>query len=146
MRPATVPVAPDEVTDKALSICLPAFHAVARDFPDLRLARGLSAEQIASLEQALDYSLDNDLKKLLGQLGAIAMNGLSLRADQFGPIVMPDSEALVIGEFYLHNPGDRLLMLAGEATIYYLEQRNGAITKMAANIHDFFDKTILHYL
>lgn len=146
MRPATVPAPPDETTDKALSLCLPAFHAATREFPDLRLAKGLTAEQIADLEQALDFSLDNELKKLLGQLGAIAMNGLSLRADQFGPIVMPDSDALVIGEFYLHNPGDRLLMLAGEANVYYLEQRNGAITRMAANIHDFFDKTLLHYL
>lgn len=74
------------------------------------------------------------------------MAGLSVKAAEFGPIVMPGSEALVIGEFYLYNPGDRLLMLADDPAVYYLEQRNGAITKMADGIINFFDKTLVKYL
>ena len=74
------------------------------------------------------------------------MAGLSVKAAEFGPIVMPGSDALIIGEFYLYNPGDRLLMLPDDPAVYYLEQRNGAITKMADGVFNFFNKTLVKYL
>ena len=53
---------------------------------------------------------------------------------------MPGSDALIIGEFYLYNPGDRLLMLPDDPAVYYPEQRNGAITKTADGVFNFFNK------
>lgn len=131
---------------QALAACLPEFYAAVGEFPDLRVEPGLSDEDIAALESRLDFRLAEGLKRLLGHCATISMNGLSIRAAHFGPIVMPSSEALVIGELYLHNPGDRLLMLPGDETVYYLEQRNGAITKLADSVEKFFNQTLPRHL
>ena len=136
----------EDAGKKALAACLPGFYAAVADFPDLKTQPGLSDESIAALEEKLDFRLAEGLKRLLRQCAAISMNGLSLRADHFGPIVMPGSEALVIGEFYLHNPGDRLLMLPGDETVYYLEQRNGAITRLADSVQSFFNQILPRHL
>lgn len=136
----------EEAGKKALAAYLPEFFAAVGEFPDLRAEPGLSDEDIAALEQRLDFRLAEGLKRLIRQCAAISMNGLSVRAAHFGPIVMPSSEALVIGELYLHNPGDRLLMLPGDETVYYLEQRNGAITKLADSVENFFNQTLPRHL
>ena len=47
---------------------------------------------------------------------------------------------------FSYNPGDRLLMLPDDPAVYYLEQRNGAITKMADGVFNFFNKTLVKYL
>ncbi len=139
--------APEEDPGKrALAACLPEFYAAVREFPDLRVETGLADDAIAALETRLDFRLAEGLKRLLRRCAAISMNGLSLRAREFGPIVMPGSEALVIGELYLHNPGDRLLMLPDDESVYYLEQRNGAITKLAGTVEDFFNQTLPRHL
>lgn len=131
---------------RALAACLPEFYAAVRDFPDLNAEPGLADDAIAALERQLDFRLADGLKRLLRHCAAISMNGLSLKAREFGPIVMPASEALVIGELYLHNPGDRLLMLPGDESVYYLEQRNGAITKLADTVESFFNQTLPRHL
>lgn len=141
--------APSQAQDPgkaALAASLPEFYAAVCDFPDLRAEPGLSDEAIAALEARLDFRLSGGLKRLLGQCAAISMNGLSFKAAEFGPIVMPGSEALIIGELYLHNPGDRLLMLPDDETVYYLEQRNGAITRLADSLEDFFNLTLPRHL
>ena len=140
---------PDSVAEagkEALAAYLPEFYAAVGDFPDLKAEPGLSDEDIAALEQRLDFRLSAGLKRLLRQCAAISMNGLSVRAAHFGPIVMPSSEALIIGELYLHNAGDRLLMLPNDETVYYLEQRNGAITKLADSVEKFFNQTLPRHL
>lgn len=127
---------------RALELALPGFFAAVGAFPDLRVEPGLTPDAIDALEHRLDFPLAAGLKRLLGQCAAISMNGLALRASHFGPILMPGSEALVIGEFYLHNPGDRLLMLPGDEAVYYLEQRNGAITRLAEDVETFFNQVL----
>lgn len=127
---------------RALELALPGFFAAVGAFPDLRVEPGLTPDAIDALERRLDFPLAAGLKRLLGQCAAISMNGLALRASHFGPILMPGSEALVIGEFYLHNPGDRLLMLPGDEAVYYLEQRNGAITRLAEDVETFFNQVL----
>lgn len=147
--PTTAPdVSPDsdDTARRALQNFLPEFYAAVGRFDDLKVAPGLSPEAVAALETRLDFSFPGELKELLTHCAAISMAGLSVKAAEFGPIVMPGSEALIIGEFYLHNPGDRLLMLPDDSSVYYLEQRNGAITKMADDIVGFFNKTLLKYL
>lgn len=124
----------------------PVFWERARDFPDFHVEPGLDGEELAALEKKLDFRFPDELRDFLSHFSVVAMNGLAIRADQLGPIVMPSSEAIVIGELYLNNPGDRLLMLPGDSSIYYLENRNGAITKLAANMRDFFEKTLPKYL
>lgn len=131
---------------QALQALLPAFYAAVSDFDDLKVAPGLGPEDIAGLEKKLEFTFSKELRELIGHCAALSMAGLSVKAVEFGPIVMPGSEALVIGEFYLYNPGDRLLMLAADPAVYYLEQRNGAITKMADGVIDFFEKTLVKYL
>ena len=37
-------------------------------------------------------------------------------------------------------------MLPDDPAVYYLEQRNGAITKMADGVFNFFNKTLVKYL
>lgn len=142
----TVKTPAEDAEKQALASCLPEFYAAVAGFPDLKVLPGLSEESINELETRLDFRFANGLKSLLRQCAAISMNGLSLRADHFGPIVMPGSEALIIGEFYLHNPGDRLLMLPGDESVYYLEQRNGAITKLADTVEKFFNQTLVRQL
>lgn len=127
---------------RALELALPGFFAAVGAFPDLRVEPGLTPDAIDALEHRLDFPLAAGLKRLLGQCAAISMNGLALRASHFGPILMPGSEALVIGEFYLHNPGDRLLMLPDDEAVYYLEQRNGAITRLAEDVETFFNQVL----
>ena len=140
------PCGAEEAGKEALAAYLPEFYAAVGEFPDLKAEPGLSDKDIAALEQRLDFRLAEGLKRLLRHCAAISMNGLALRAAHFGPIVMPSSEALVIGELYLHNPGDRLLMLPGDETVYYLEQRNGAITKLADSVEKFFNQTLPRHL
>ena len=101
---------------------------------------------MAALEKKLEFGFSKELRELLTRCAAISMAGLSVKAAEFGPIVMPGSDALIIGEFYLYNPGDRLLMLPDDPAVYYLEQRNGAITKMADGVFNFFNKTLVKYL
>lgn len=136
----------DDPGRQALAACLPEFYAAVREFPDLKAEPGLADDAIATLELRLDFRLSEGLKRLLRQCAAISMNGLSFKAREFGPIVMPSSEALVIGELYLHNPGDRLLMLPDDESVYYLEQRNGAITKLADTVEGFFNQTLPRHL
>ena len=136
----------DDAARAALAAYLPEFYAAVGEFPDLCVEPGLSDADIAALETRLDFRLSEGLKKLLRQCATISMNGLSVRAAHFGPIVMPSSEALIIGELYLHNPGDRLLMLPNDETVYYLEQRNGAITKLADSLENFFNHTLPRHL
>ena len=136
----------DAAAREALAACLPEFYAAVGEFPDLHVEPGLSDADIMALETRLDFRLAEGLKKLLRQCATISMNGLSVRAAHFGPIVMPSSEALIIGELYLHNPGDRLLMLPDDETVYYLEQRNGAITKLADSVEKFFNQTLPRHL
>lgn len=131
---------------QALQALLPEFYAAVGAFEELNVAPGLGPEEIAALEKKLEFTFSQGLREFLGHCAALSMAGLSVKAAEFGPIVMPGSEALVIGEFYLYNPGDRLLMLADDPAVYYLEQRNGAITKMADGIINFFDKTLVKYL
>ena len=140
------PGSAEEAGKAALAAYLPEFFAAVGEFPDLKAEPGLSDEDIAALEQRLDFRLSEGLKRLVRQCAAISMNGLSVRAAHFGPIVMPSSEALIIGELYLHNPGDRLLMLPNDETVYYLEQRNGAITKLADSVENFFNQTLPRHL
>ncbi|WP_165065269.1 SMI1/KNR4 family protein [Desulfovibrio sp. ZJ200] len=142
----TAHAAPAADGRQALQALLPAFYAAAGDFEDLNAAPGLGPEEIAGLEKKLEFTFSKELRELIGHCAALSMAGLSVKAAEFGPIVMPGSEALVIGEFYLYSPGDRLLMLAGDPAVYYLEQHNGAITKMADGIIDFFEKTLVKYL
>ena len=147
--PAPSPVASPLSADparQALRGILPEFYAAVNEFEDLKVEPGLSAEAVTALETRLDFSFSKELKELLVHCAAISMAGLSVKAAEFGPIVMPGSDALIIGEFYLHNPGDRLLMLPDDPSVYYLEQRNGAITKMADDIINFFNRTLLKYL
>ena len=108
--------APEDPAKRALQALLPEFYAAVGEFEDLT------------------------------RCAAVSMAGLSVKAAEFGPIVMPGSDALIIGEFYLYNPGDRLLMLPDDPAVYYLEQRNGAITKMADGVFNFFNKTLVKYL
>ncbi|MDE6734264.1 MAG: SMI1/KNR4 family protein [Desulfovibrio sp.] len=140
------PGSAEEAGKAALASYLPEFFAAVGEFPDLKAEPGLSDEDIAALEQRLDFRLSEGLKRLVRQCAAISMNGLSVRAAHFGPIVMPSSEALIIGELYLHNDGDRLLMLPNDETVYYLEQRNGAITKLADSLENFFNQTLPRHL
>ncbi|MBD5417259.1 MAG: SMI1/KNR4 family protein [Desulfovibrio sp.] len=140
------PGSAEEAGKTALAAYLPEFFAAVGEFPDLKAEPGLSDEDIAALEQRLDFRLSEGLKRLVRQCAAISMNGLSVRAAHFGPIVMPSSEALIIGELYLHNDGDRLLMLPNDETVYYLEQRNGAITKLADSLENFFNQTLPRHL
>ena len=143
--PSTSPV-PGDPARRALRDLLPEFYAAVSEFEDLKVAPGLSPEAVAALETKLDFSFSKELKELLTHCAAISMAGLSVKAAEFGPIVMPGSDALIIGEFYLHNPGDRLLMLPDDPSVYYLEQRNGAITTMADGMFSFFNKTLLKYM
>ena len=140
------PGSAEEAGKVALAAYLPEFYAAVGEFPDLKAEPGLSDEDIAALEQRLDFRLPEGLKRLVRQCAAISMNGLSVRAAHFGPIVMPSSEALIIGELYLHNDGDRLLMLPNDETVYYLEQRNGAITNLADSLENFFNQTLPRHL
>ena len=140
------PGSAEEAGKAALAAYLPEFFAAVGEFPDLKAEPGLSDEDIAALEQRLDFRLSEGLRQLVRQCAAISMNGLSVRAAHFGPIVMPSSEALIIGELYLHNDGDRLLMLPNDETVYYLEQRNGAITKLADSLENFFNQTLPRHL
>ncbi|MGE9984601.1 SMI1/KNR4 family protein [Desulfovibrio sp. SGI.169] len=147
--PATSPGASPASGDparQALRNFLPEFYAAVGEFEDLKVMPGLSPEAVTALETKLDFSFSQGLRELLTHCAAISMAGLSVKAAEFGPIVMPGSDALIIGEFYLHNPGDRLLMLPDDPSVYYLEQRNGAITKMADDIAGFFNRTLLKYL
>ncbi|MDE5831931.1 MAG: SMI1/KNR4 family protein [Desulfovibrio sp.] len=124
----------------------PQFYEKIRDFPDFSLEPGLMDDELEAIEKRLDYKIGNDLKELFKIAATVKMNGLSIKARELGPIVMPSSEALVIGEFYLYHPGDRLLMLPDDPAVYYLEQRNGAITKLANNLPDFFNLTLPRFL
>ena len=143
--PSASPI-PEDLARRTLRDLLPEFYAAVGEFEDLKVASGHSPEAVAALETKLGFSFSKELKELLTHCAAISMTGLSVKAAEFCPIVMPGSDALIIGEFYLHNPGDRLLMLPDDPSVYYLEQRNGAITKMAGDIIDFFNKTLLKYL
>lgn len=138
--------APEDPAKRALQALLPEFYAAVGEFEDLKAAPGLSPEAVAALEKKLEFCFSKELRELLTRCATVSMAGLSVKAAEFGPIVMPGSDALIIGEFYLYNPGDRLLMLPDDPAVYYLEQRNGAITKMADGVFNFFNKTLVKYL
>ena len=124
----------------------PLFYEKVKDFPDFQLEQGLSSEDLDEIEKKLDIKIEERLRELFNISASLKMNGLAIKARELGPIVMPSSEALVIGEFYLYHPGDRLLMLPNDSSIYYLEQRNGAITKLARNLDDFLNVTLPRFL
>lgn len=131
---------------EAFARLFPKFYALVRDFPDFRVEPGLDAARLAALEQKLEIRLADEMRNFFQNCSAVAMNGLFIGARGLGPIVMPSSEALIIGEFYLHNPGDRLLMLPDDSSIYYLEQRNGAITRLARSLDEFFNEVLPRHL
>lgn len=124
----------------------PAFWNEVRDFPDFKMGLPLTAAQISALEEKNSFCLPKEVKDLLEICSYLKMNGLSFGADEFGSIAMPESDGLIIGYFYLYNAADRLLLLPGDPAIYYLEQHNGAISKLASNMREFLNKTLPRYL
>lgn len=120
----------------------PDFYAAVKDFPDLKLEAGLDDDELARLEQKLEIDLSDELRNFFRSCGALAMNGLSVGSRELGPIRMPNSDAWVVGYFYLYNAADRLLMLPGDDSIYYLEQHNGAVTKLAPSLAKFFNEVL----
>lgn len=124
----------------------PHFYECVKAFPDFHLSPALDEEELTNLETKHAFPLPDELRKLFKITSAIHMNGLDLDARKMGNINLPDSEALVIAYFYLYNAADRLLLKAADPAIYYLEQHNGAITKLAANTRDFLEKTLPKYL
>ena len=124
----------------------PIFYESVKSFPDFCLSPPLDEESLTELEKKHAFQLPVELKKLFKISSAINMNGLSLDALKMGSIRLPESDALIIAYFYLYNAADRLLLLPGDPSIYYLEQHNGAITKLAASARDFLEKTLPKYL
>lgn len=124
----------------------PVFYEAVKDFPDFRLGCALDANEIAELEKKLEFPFPQELKTLFGIASSVTMYGLSIGSQELGTILMPQSEALIIGYFYLNNPADRLLILPQDPSIHYLEQHNGAIHKLAPNMRDFLDKALIRYL
>lgn len=120
----------------------PVFYELVEDFPDFRLEPGIDEATIKKLEQQLEFEFAPALKKFFCACSAMGMNGLKIRADQLAVIHLPDSPALLLGYLNLGNAADRLLMLPGNDAIYYLEQHNGAITKIAPNMDLFFDEIL----
>ena len=133
-------------TERKFSQRFPQFYEIVREFPDFRLEAGLAPEELEEIERKIDYRLHDGLKEFFSIASSLKMNGLSIKARELGPIVTPATEAVIIGEFYLHQPGDRLLMLPDDASIYYLEQRNGAITKMAKDMDEFLNHVLPRFL
>ncbi len=131
-----------EACREALAAHLPAFYEAVAAFPDFYVEKTLDAGTLAAIEQKIDFQLHDDLRELFGICSVIAMNGLKISANELGSILMPGSEGLILGEFYLRSPGDRLLMLPDDPAIYYLEQRNGAITKLAPGVREFFNEVL----
>lgn len=125
---------------------VPDFYAAVKDFPDFSLAGPLSDAEIANLEKDIEFQLPKGMREFLGIASGISLNGLSMGKDEFASILMPNSEALITGYFYLRNPGDRLLLLPGDEAVYYMEQRNGSITKMANNMKDFLNAVLPRHL
>lgn len=132
----------NETGRMAFATLYPQFYNLVKEYPDFKVDAPLAKNEIDAIEKKLEINLDSYLRNFFMACSGMKMNGLSIKANELGPIVMPDSEALVIGEFYLYHPGDRLLMLPEDSSIYYLEQRNGAITKMARNLDEFFNRVL----
>lgn len=124
----------------------PDFYEAVKDFPDFSLADPLSPFEIAKLEKDIEFQLPQGMREFLGIASGISLNGLSMAKGEFASILMPNSEALIIGYFYLRNPGDRLMLLPGDEAVYYMEQRNGSITKMANNLKDFLNVALPRHL
>lgn len=132
--------------EKEFATFAPIFFNLVKDFPDFRLSPPLDEQALEQLEKTHSFSLPEELRALFKITSAINMNGLNLDSSKMGSIQLPDSEALVIAYFYLYNAADRLLLKADDPAIYYLEQHNGAITRLAANARDFLEKTLPKYL
>ncbi len=124
----------------------PIFYSSVKDFPDFSLSPPLNENELVSLEKKLEFALPSELKELFKITSSIRMNGLILDANQLGTIQLPNSPALILGYFYLYNAADRLLLLPNNPAIFYLEQYNGSITNLAANLNDFLEKTLPRYL
>ncbi len=132
--------------EEKFSAFAPIFYSLVKDFPDFHLSPPLDEQALRQVEKTHSFQLPDDLKTLFKISSGIHMNGLSLDASKMGSIILPDSDALVIAYFNLYNAADRLMLKAGDPAIYYLEQHNGAITKLAANTRDFLEKTLPKYL
>lgn len=130
----------------AVADIIPSFYGAVCAFPDFSCSPGLGDADLEELESRLGIRLPPGLRDFLAQCSALSMNGLSIGARELGPIRMPDSDALVIGYFYLHNPGDRLLMFPDDPAVYYLIQRNGAISLLANDIISLFENVLPKYL
>lgn len=124
----------------------PIFLALVKDFPDFQLTPPLSEDELTNLENANAFQIPKELKTFFKISSTLRMNGLTIDSAQLAAIQLPDSEGLILGYFYLYNAADRLLLKAGDPAIYYLEQHNGAITKLAANFQDFLEKILPRYL
>lgn len=122
--------------------CWPVFYDLAEDFPDFQLEAGLNNVAIAKLEQDQEFDFAPALKKFFNACSSMSMNGLKIRADQLATIQLPDSPALLLGYLNLGDAADRLLMLPNDDSIYYLEQHNGAITRIAPNMDLFFNEIL----
>lgn len=131
---------------KIFAEIFPRFYSAVRDFPDFQVEPPISAAEIVVLEERLNYSLHQDLRDFFQITGALSMNGLKIKASDLGVIRLPQSEGLILGYFYLNHPADRLLMLPNDSSIYYLEQSNGAINRLAGSLGEFFNHTLLRYL
>lgn len=121
---------------------MPVFYEAAQNFPDFRTLPPLSPEEVANFEKKLEFEFSPELRRFLEASAGITMNGLSILAERLAVISLPNSDGLLLGEFYLNNPGDRLLMLPGEPAVYYLEQRDGNILRLAPSLDVFFNKTL----
>lgn len=120
----------------------PIFYDLVSDFPDFQLEPGLTDAEIANLEEINEFEFRPALRKLLSACSGLSMNGLKMRANELAVIQLPDTPALLLGYLNLGHAADRLLMLPGGDAICYLEQHNGAITKIAPSLDALFNEVL----
>lgn len=125
---------------------LPQFCETLRKWKNFDIRAGLSPEEIAALEQRLDFSLDDELKQLLSRFSGLSFPGFFLDASNFNLVRLPETEGLLLAEFQMYSPGDRVLMLRGDESVYYMEQRNGSFIVLSGSLTSFFEKKLTRHL
>lgn len=124
---------------QALQALLPEFYAAVGAFEELNVAPGLGPEEIAALEKKLEFTFSQGLREFLGHCAA-PFHGRPVREGRRvrPPLSCPAPKPWSSANFIFTTPATGCSCWPTDPAVYYLEQRNGAITKMADRHNQFF--------
>lgn len=125
------------------------FRQLGRSFSrDTKIGAGKSTAEIQAKEHALSVRFSDELKTFFSHIGAFEFEGVRLDFEDLDKQLFGSAEYLVLGEFWHHADGDKLLYSAetGAVSLFAHGYSPPKIIPAAASMTGFVETGLVNHL